>query len=36
MSCLESGKRKSQTSIAKAANVTEVTLRNRYKELIKL
>ncbi|MHA1785407.1 MAG: transcription initiation factor IIB [Candidatus Helarchaeota archaeon] len=36
ISCLESGKRKSQTSIAKAANVTEVTLRNRYKELIKL
>ena len=33
---LQNGKRRSQTSVAKAANVTEVTLRNRYKELTEL
>ena len=33
ISSIQNGKRRSQTSVAKAANVTEVTLRNRYKEL---
>ena len=33
---IQNGQRRSQTSVAKAANVTEVTLRNRYKELTKL
>ncbi|NHI94261.1 MAG: transcription initiation factor IIB [Candidatus Lokiarchaeota archaeon] len=33
---IQNGKRRSQTSVAKAANVTEVTLRNRYKELVEI
>ena len=33
LSCLETGENKTQTDIAAAAGVTEVTIRNRYKEL---
>ena len=33
LSCLKSGENKTQTDIAQAAGVTEVTLRNRFKEL---
>jgi transcription initiation factor TFIIB len=33
MSCLETGENKTQIDIAKAAGVTEVTVRNRYKDL---
>jgi len=36
LSCLRNGERRSQTAVAKAATITEVTLRNRYKELINL
>ena len=32
-SCLKTGENKTQVDIAQAAGVTEVTLRNRYKEL---
>ena len=34
IAALRSGQRKSQSAVAKAANVTEVSLRNRYKELV--
>jgi transcription initiation factor TFIIB len=33
LSCLKTGENKTQVDIAQAAGVTEVTLRNRYKEL---
>jgi transcription initiation factor TFIIB len=33
VSCLNSGENKTQTDIADAAGITEVTLRNRYKDL---
>src|SRR5436309_1539241 len=33
VSCLNTGENKTQTDIADAAGITEVTLRNRYKEL---
>jgi transcription initiation factor TFIIB len=33
LSCLRTGENKTQTDIAQAAGVTEVTLRNRFKEL---
>jgi transcription initiation factor TFIIB len=33
LSCLKTGENKTQTDIAYAAGVTEVTLRNRYKEI---
>jgi transcription initiation factor TFIIB len=33
LSCLRTGENKTKTDIAKAAGVTEVTLRNRFKEL---
>src|SRR5919198_688297 len=33
LSCLKTGENKTQTDIAQAAGVTEVTLRNRFKEL---
>jgi transcription initiation factor TFIIB len=33
LSCLKAGETKTQTDIARAAGVTEVTLRNRSKEL---
>ena len=36
ISCLKNGKKRTQASISKAANVTEVTLRNRYKELLNI
>lgn len=35
VSALQSGVHKTQKEIAKVANITEVTVRNRYKELIK-
>ncbi|MHA1726959.1 MAG: hypothetical protein ACTSXH_19320, partial [Promethearchaeota archaeon] len=31
---LSNGERKTQKEIAKVANITEVTVRNRYKELV--
>jgi transcription initiation factor TFIIB len=33
VSCLNTGENKTQTDIADAAGITEVTLRNRYKDL---
>jgi transcription initiation factor TFIIB len=33
LACLETGENKTQTDIAEAAGVTEVTVRNRYKNL---
>ncbi len=33
IACIKNGKKRAQSVIAKAANITEVTLRNRYKEL---
>ena len=33
LSCLETGENKTQTDIAQASGVTEVTIRNRFKEL---
>ena len=33
LSCLSTGESKTQTDIAEAAGVTEVTVRNRYKNL---
>ena len=33
ISCLKTGENKTQTQIAKASGITDVTLRNRYKEL---
>jgi transcription initiation factor TFIIB len=33
MSCLGTGENKTQIDIAKAAGVTEVTVRNRFKDL---
>jgi transcription initiation factor TFIIB len=33
LSCLKTGENKTQTDIAAAAGVTDVTIRNRYKEL---
>ncbi|MFL6320919.1 MAG: transcription initiation factor IIB, partial [Nitrososphaeraceae archaeon] len=33
LSCLKTGENKTQLDIAQAAGVTEVTLRNRYKDL---
>jgi transcription initiation factor TFIIB len=33
LSCLNTGESKTQTDIAEAAGVTEVTVRNRYKNL---
>jgi transcription initiation factor TFIIIB Brf1 subunit/transcription initiation factor TFIIB len=33
LSCLKTGENKTQTDIAQAAGVTEVTLRNRFKDL---
>jgi transcription initiation factor TFIIB len=33
ISCLKTGEDKTQIDIAKAAGVTEVTVRNRYKDL---
>jgi transcription initiation factor TFIIB len=33
MSCLATGENRTQTDIAEAAGVTEVTVRNRYKSL---
>jgi transcription initiation factor TFIIB len=33
VSCLKTGEDRSQTQIASASGVTEVTIRNRYKEL---
>jgi transcription initiation factor TFIIB len=33
ISCLKTGENKTQTQIAKASVITDVTLRNRYKEL---
>ncbi|MFL6434835.1 MAG: transcription initiation factor IIB, partial [Nitrososphaeraceae archaeon] len=35
LSCLKTGENKTQTDISQAAGVTEVTLRNRFKELKK-
>ncbi len=35
VAALENGERKTQKQIAKVASVTEVTVRNRYKELVK-
>lgn len=36
LACLEKNNRRSQSEVAKVAEITEVTLRNRYKELLKL
>ncbi len=36
ISALQCGERRTQREIAKIANITEVTVRNRYKELIKV
>ncbi|MHA1301642.1 MAG: transcription initiation factor IIB [Candidatus Helarchaeota archaeon] len=36
LSCLELNNRRSQNEVAKEAEITEVTLRNRYKELLKI
>ena len=33
LSCLKTGENKTQTDIARASGVTEVTIRNRFKEL---
>jgi transcription initiation factor TFIIB len=33
LSCLKSGENKTQTDIARAAGITDVTIRNRFKEL---
>jgi transcription initiation factor TFIIB len=33
LACLNTGETKTQTDIAEAAGVTEVTVRNRYKNL---
>jgi transcription initiation factor TFIIB len=33
LSCLKTGENKTQLDIAQAAGITEVTLRNRYKDL---
>jgi transcription initiation factor TFIIB len=33
LSCLKTGENKTQTDIARAAGVTDVTIRNRFKEL---
>ena len=35
IACLECGERVTQKKIAEAAGVTEVTIRNRYKSLVK-
>jgi len=36
ISCIQNKKKRTQASVSKAANVTEVTLRNRYKELLNI
>ena len=36
LACLEMNNRRSQSEVAKVAEITEVTLRNRYKELLKI
>ncbi len=36
LACLEMNNRRSQSDVAKVAEITEVTLRNRYKELLKI
>jgi transcription initiation factor TFIIB len=33
IACLQTGEKKTQRNIAKAAGITEVTVRNRYKEI---
>ncbi|MHA1379887.1 MAG: transcription initiation factor IIB [Candidatus Helarchaeota archaeon] len=36
LACLEKNTRRSQSDVSKVAGITEVTLRNRYKELLKI
>ncbi|MFX0136296.1 MAG: transcription initiation factor IIB, partial [Candidatus Hodarchaeota archaeon] len=36
LAALEMNNRKSQSEVSKVAEITEVTLRNRYKELLKI
>jgi transcription initiation factor TFIIB len=36
LSCIKNGENKSQRDLAEAANITEVTIRNRYKGLLEL
>jgi len=36
LSCVKNGEYKTQRDVAEAANITEVTIRNRYKGLLEL